>query len=568
MRLCAAWVGLGVAWCGSAQAQGLVLHEHVPDIAPDEAVLTLSAGRADPVAIEQDGQVLVAPDLSAPALDQPPMLAEPGDGALGEAPGQRSPTFTPDRITDLEGKLDYYATFKPVIAPFKRVTALDATALGARGSRMPVLVVADTRVRPVPIEGADAKPPDARPRDRFWGDATLDFSQGRTLPLPSVAPESRVLSVKTDPPVGVSIARDSADNFFITLDKGESTPVEPVRIAYLMDAPVTYFGGEIPAVALSALAGDAPPLDPELKRRGRALALELGVPEGADLRTAVHALTRHFRSFEESSEPPRDSGDIYSDLVRGKKGVCRHRAYAFVVTAHALGIPARFVQNEAHSFVEILLPGGLGYRRIDLGGAAQGLSAHGADNAPIYQTKVPDPLPRPAAYEESYSQLGLGTSGVDKPADAQLEGRWLPPAEGDPNGAVTSAAAPRALTGQAASPRAAEASDGPPEKARAPVAIELDALHTRVLRGQRLEVSGRITQLGPAARGQGIAGLRVEISFAAQARRDRLLLGIAVTGPDGAFSGSFGVPTDLELGDYRLIVLTPGDSEHAPAIAE
>jgi transglutaminase-like putative cysteine protease len=543
-----------------------VLHEHVPDINPNEAILTVSSGRADPVAIEQDGEVLMAPDLKEPALDQPPMLADPGDGELGEQPGQRSPSFTPDRITDLEGQLDYYETFTPIIAPFKRVTSLDATALGPAGARMPVLVIADGRLRPVAIEGADSAPPDARPRDRFWGEASLDFSRGRTLPLPSVSPESRILSLKTEPEIMLSVARDGADNFFIALDRNERVPSEPVRIAYLTDAPTSYFGGDIPALGLETLARFAPPLDAELKRRGRALARELGVQEGANLKTALHVLTEHFRAFEESSEPPTDTGDIYSDLVRGKKGVCRHRAYGFVVTAHALGIPARFVQNEAHSFVEVRLPGALGFRRIDLGGAAQGLNAHADKDAPVYQAKLPDTLPRPAAYEESYSQLGLGTSGVTQPADEQLEGRWLPPAEDDPNSAVSSAAAPRPLTGNAHDANAGSPTDGvAPPKPRAPLAITLDALRTRVLRGQRLELSGRITR---ASAVEGVAGLRVEVSFAAEDRRDRLLLGIAVTDATGAFSGSFGVPTDLELGDYRLVVLTPGDAEHAAAMAE
>jgi len=548
------------------RADGPVLHEHVPDIKADEAVLTISSGRADPVAIEQDGEVLMAPDLKEPALDQPPMLADPGDGELGEQPGQRSPSFTPDRITDLEGQLDYYETFTPIIAPFKRVTALDATALGPAGVRMPVLVVADGRTRPVAIEGADSAPPDARPRDRFWGDATLDFSRGRMLPLPSVSPESRILSLKSEPEVMLSITRDGADNFFIALDRNERTPSEPVRIAYLTDAPITYFGGDIPAVGIETLAAFAPPLDAELKRRGRALARELGVQEGADLKTALHALTEHFRAFEESSEPPRDTGDIYADLVRGKKGVCRHRAYGFVVTAHALGIPARFVQNEAHSFVEVRLPGAYGFRRIDLGGAAQGLNAHADKDAPVYQPKEPDALPRPAAYEESYSQAGLGTSGAEKPAGDQLAGRWLPPAEGDPSSAVSSAAAPRPLTGNAHDANAGSPTDGvTPPKPRTPLTVTLDALHTRVLRGQRLEVSGRVTRAGDS---QGVAGLRVEVSFAAEDRRDRLLLGIAVTSDNGAFLGSFGVPTDLELGDYRLVVLTPGDAAHAPAMAQ
>jgi len=59
-------VGLGEALCGNARAQvrpGPVLHEHVPDLRPDEAILAISEGRADPAAIEQDGQVLLAPDL-------------------------------------------------------------------------------------------------------------------------------------------------------------------------------------------------------------------------------------------------------------------------------------------------------------------------------------------------------------------------------------------------------------------------------------------------------------------------------------------------------------------------
>ena len=35
----------------------------------------------------------------------------------------------------------------------------------------------------------------------------------------------------------------------------------------------------------------------------------------------------------------------------------------------------------------------------------------------------------------------------------------------------------------------------------------------------------------------------------------------------GVFRGVFGVPPDLAVGDYRLIVRSPGDAEHAPAEA-
>jgi hypothetical protein len=47
-----------------------------------------------------------------------------------------------------------------------------------------------------------------------------------------------------------------------------------------------------------------------------------------------------------------------------------------------------------------------------------------------------------------------------------------------------------------------------------------------------------------------------------------MLLGIAVTDAQGHFRGRFGVPKDLDVGDYRLIVITPGDARYAPALAQ
>ena len=61
--------------------------------------------------------------------------------------------------------------------------------------------------------------------------------------------------------------------------------------------------------------------------------------------------------------------------------------------------------------------------------------------------------------------------------------------------------------------------------------------------------------------------MRVEVSLAAQGRRDRLLLGVTVSGAGGRFEASFGVPPDLAPGDYGLTVITPGDARHLPAIA-
>jgi hypothetical protein len=552
--LCAAWL----AAIARAGAEGPVLHEYVPNVGADEAILALSQSDGAPGAIEYGGEVLEAPEANTAELG-PPMVSTPGDGQLAEQAGQRSPSFRPDRLTSLEDSLDYHDAFNPSIAPFKRVTALDATRLDADGVT-PVLAISDARRRAVPIEEPEAAAPDPRPRDRFWGEATLDFSHGRVVPMPSVSPESRMLSLRAQPAADLAISRDAAGNFYAEL-RG-AAPAGNVFVSFLTDAPRAYFGARVPAARADALAAHVPPLDAGIAARARGFAKQqLGLTPSSDLGAALAALAGYFRAFEESSEPPPDTGDIYLDLARNKRGICRHRAYAFVVTAHALGIPARFVQNEAHSWVEVEVPR-LGFMRVDLGGAAHGLTAHNAADKPQYQPSEPDPWPRPASYEASYSLLGQSVTGVRKPGEAELTGRWVKP---DPSAGAAQAPDSAAFMSEPPAGGAAQPSEVRAAGAgRAPLSITLDQRHASVLRGRELHVTGRVQEAG----GAGVSGLRVEVSLAADDRKERMLLGVAVSGAGGAFEGVFGVPPDVAVGDYRLVVITPGDARHLPALAE
>jgi hypothetical protein len=183
------------------------------------------------------------------------------------------------------------------------------------------------------------------------------------------------------------------------------------------------------------------------------------------------------------------------------------------------------------------------------------MQAHNAHDRPAYQPAQPDPLPRPPAYEASYSLLGRNTSGTRKPADAELEGRWLPPA--DETAAVQAASSAAFMAG----PSASGARD---TQNRAPLAIALSERRHQVKRGGELALRGHVRDAG----GEGVAGLRIEISLASEQRRERMLLGVAVSDEGGEFEGSFGIPPDLAAGDYRLIVLTPGNDRYLPAIAE
>ena len=540
--------------CGAvAHAQGPVLHEYVPDVREDEPML-MTAGREEPAAITYDGEVIPAPQDGALGADERPMVAEAGDGTASEAPGQRSPTFRPDRITALEGTLGYYTVFTPAIAPFKRVTALDGVRLADDDGRTPVLSVHDPRTVPVPVVGALAPLPDDRERDRFWGSVVLDFTDGRRVPLPSVSPESRILTVRTEPSIQLRIEKDAADNFFAVAMA--APPSEQVRLTFLTDAPRGYFNAPIPDVPANSLAAEVPPMPASVKQRALRFASELGLSGDGALPDVLGELTRHFRSFEESDEPPDDTGDIYLDLCRGMRGVCRHRAYGFVITAQALGIPARFVMNEAHAWVEVKMPE-VGFMRIDLGGAAQGLEAHNADQRPLYRPVNADPLPRPLAYERSYSQAREQMQGLR--SDAQSSG--ANGATGRPTDGSPGTSDPGDATAYEEGPDAASEQPAPGEPPRARLRVAVDRTHYEVFRGRAIEVAGRVVA---DSGGEGVPRLRLEVLLVGDRE---VLLGVTVSRDHGYYRGTFGVPPELDVGDYRLVVRTPGNEDFLPATA-
>jgi hypothetical protein len=517
-------------------------HTYIEGFHTDELIAFVPKAQQAPVMV---GDNPVEPPRSGPLRkdEERPMLAGQGDGAFGDPPGRRSPAFRPDRITELEGTLGYYEVFTPGITPFKRVSALDGVTMQ---DGVPVLGVTDPMRQPVLIEGLASAPPDARVRDRFWGSVVLDFGEGSVVPLPSVSPESRILQLKAEPETALAIERDGADNFFaVALGK----PARQVRVTYVVDAPRSFFGTALPTTPTDALASQVHPLPESVASSALLFARELGVTRGMQVDVALRTLVEHFRSFEESKQPPRDTGDIYLDLSRGRRGVCRHRVYGFVITAQALGIPSRFVQNEAHAWAELLLPE-LGWLRLDLGGAARGLEAHAAGDRPSYQPQQPDPWPRPRAYEESYSRAFEAAAEA-----AALEGKMQ-------HGGQTRAAAEQRLK-----PTLAQRVSEPElsvDDDRKPLSLRVTRYLPEVMRGGALELEGEVR----GEQGVGVAGLRLEISLSELAAPRAVLLGVAVSDAQGRFTGKFAVPPQLDPSDYVLVVVTPGDATYRAARAE
>jgi transglutaminase-like putative cysteine protease len=517
-------------------------HTYIRDFRPEELAAFRPAGKQAAVLV---GGTAVDAPRGGPLrkADERPMLAGPGDGTLGDPPGRRSAAFRPDRITELEGTLGYYEVFTPGITPFKRVSALDGVAL-VDGT--PVLDLVEPARTPVVVEGLASTPPDARERDRFWGSVVLDFGEGPVVPLPSISPESRVLSLSSEPEAAIAIERDGADNFFAV---AIGNAPRQVRVTYVMDAPRSYFGAALPSVPSDVLASEVAPLPPTVARSGLTFARELGVTRGMPIDVALRALVDHFRSFEESKQPPRDTGDIYLDLSRGRRGVCRHRVYGFVITALALGIPTRFVQNEAHAWAELKLPE-LGWLRLDLGGAARGLEAHATGNRPPYQSSQPDPWPRPLAYEESYSRA-FEAANQAAAQEGKLEQGGMTRTRGDH-------ALKPTLAQHVSEPELA-IDDG-----RKPLALRVTRYVPEVMRGGAIEIEGEAR----GEQGVGIAGLRVEVSLSELEAPRAVLLGVTVSDSQGHFTGKFSVPPQLDPSDYALVVVTPGDHTYGAARAQ
>lgn len=530
-------------------------HTRIPNLSADEVAALVRAHRpiAPPLGDDASGPNMSNGLASAASESEP-------RGPSASPAGRRMADFSPDRETSFEGNADYFEVFSPAIAPYKRVSSLDAVVMGPDG-RTPVLAVASRRLEAVPIEDAARRIGDGRARDSFWGTVTLDFSGGTEIPLPSVSPESRVLGVLTEPNVELSFGRDSAGNYVARTRQSES---RSIAVRFLMDAPRDTFGGPIPDGDFSSIASRVPTMPESVRVRALRFAGELGLSRRSRYKAVVDTLVSHFRSFVESDVPPSDSGDTFSDLARGKRGVCRHRAYAFVITAQALGIPSRFLSNEAHAWVEVMLPSGT-WRRIDLGGAAAGLVPHRTANVPQYDARLPDALPTPPEYIEAYRVAAENARAAAASRAAESSASSASGVGGGAGGAAPVASLPASWRATETVPQAS-AGAAPRDRASnaSPVSLTLDDAPPSVFRGRQALITGRVAD----GAGAGAPSLRVEVSLVTS-RGDRFLpLGVTVTDERGRFAVTFSIPHDVPPGEYRLYVATPGDARYQPAAVE
>ena len=536
----------------------VVLHEPMPGPAAKKPGGPLvgdepRAGK-NPTAFTAGDKVLIEPSTDTQAASNEPIF---GDKS---AATDRQTEDTPDRQTGADSTLHYVAVFNPDVVPFKRLSALDTI------SDDYTMKIARTGLTEVPVGGKTD-----RSRDRFWGSLQVRLDGGDDIAIPSVAPDMRILSYEVERPRHLVFSKDGADNYYVRTDETGVTGVH--RLVFLADADAGYFAPSLPTgqrYTPGSVRRLAPPEIAPLVPAGVIAAAkvtldEIGIDDRTELSVAFNKLVGFVRAFEAKKLPSGSSGDIYRDLCDHKAGVCRHRSFAFMVTANALGIPTRYVTNEAHAFVEVWFPG-RNWQRIDLGGAAMRLEVSNAKDKTLHRPRAEDPFEKPREYTEGYTQLEGDIKGLsdqqlrDKHkavGDSPASGDFADPTQagGDPDADID----PGAIGPDPSLP--ARTSD--PKKLTPK--IEIFSASGVGYRGESMHVEGKVSVAGGP-----LADRAVDAFLAPSGRNGEasILIGRGTTEADGTFSLDLDLPAKLELRAYELYVSTREDVRYNPAISD
>jgi hypothetical protein len=530
-RAPAALAVAALAFTVSADASP-VLHERIaPDPRDDLAMGVVLDGNL-PAAIETPSGLVSAPDPRRPVGNARRSPTNAG-GTFDAATAGR---YVPDTDTRRPDVLPYDEPFTPSTAPFKRLVAFDAVDASF------MLVVSDPTLRPLTV--GEARQPGSGPEESFFADIVVRGAGDRPVRIPSVGPGARVLHARLGSgarDLEYALWHDGADNWFI------QTHEDVGRLVMELSIPRAAFGGELGDPLSAERRVPAPP--PEVLRSANTVAAAIGLDRSSPRRT-LSGLVSYFRSFTDSNDPPAGHGNAYLDLALSKKGVCRHRAYAFTVTAIGLGIPARMVMNEAHAWVEV--DDGALWRRIDLGGAGRALDAP-RDAAIVPYEPPADPYAWPPN-AESGEDLGRNGHAAGVPGAGFAHGT-------SPLGGGTSTAESGENDGSADhADRGGNAGDT--ASLGDSTRIVLDVAEGDVRRGAPVNVRGSVANGGdPCPR------ITVELALREappgpggriRQRGDALSIGTVATDDTGRFAGVLIVPFNVPAGDYEVVA-------HAPA---
>ncbi|WP_437735954.1 transglutaminase-like domain-containing protein [Sorangium sp. So ce1335] len=501
-----------------ADAQGSLLHEFIaPDPAEDVSLATTTLDGGLPAAIQTPSGLATAPDPQRPPSTQQQVYSNVGSDAGPEA------SYEPDRDTRRPNVERYDDPFSPATAPFKRLQAYDAVRADYS------LVVRDRDLKTIKADATVAAGDES-----FYGDIAVDLVPNEPVRIPTVGPDTRLVRMHVNPDTPVVVLRDGADNWFV-----RGTKSARVRLIVQLAIARATFGSEFADVDWGKLERYRAPQEASHEAAFRQVAQAIGISTAMRPRDVVQRMVEYFRSFAPSDDPPKGHGDIYLDLALSRKGVCRHRAFAFLVTALHIGIPSRMVVNEAHAWVEVF-DGSL-WHRIDLGGAALNMDQEIDPSRPPY---VPPPDP--------YSWPEQRDSGQDLADRTRAEQAQQGPA--GPAGSGSSPAAP-----PSAPPPPPTPANDPNERPAERTEVVVTALDRDIRRGFPLHLQGEISSNGAPC-----AHVRVDVILTGRSAPQGVTVGSLSTDDRGRYDDAVVIPRDVALGEYDLVIATPGDARCKP----
>ncbi|MBX3231837.1 MAG: transglutaminase domain-containing protein [Labilithrix sp.] len=386
----------------------------------------------------------------------------------------------------------------------------------------------------------------------------IDLAAGHKVRIPTVGPGTRVLHARAGigtQDVRFTLYKDGAENWFI---EGDTTA--RVRLVMQLAIARSAFGGEFGNPTRAELRA-VPPLPSNVQASAVVVQKKIGVSRSMPPRDIVTKLVAYFRAFQDSADEPKGQSDIYLDLALSQKGVCRHRSFAFLITALSLGIPARVVINEAHAWVEV--NDGHAWRRIDLGGA--GRMQHDPLSSNVSYEPPPDPFAWPQgstrgqdqadrARQESRTASSPSPSGSGSAAG----GNGGPPDPNKPGGVMSSGGGTVSSGGTSGGGTSSTALGSPTapgmpdERPASSLTMSLGGTDAR--RGAPLPVKGQVS-----ADGEPCGHVTVEVVLSSRTAGD-IPVGVLATDERGVYEGTLVLPSTVPLGDYEAHARTLGDA--------
>ena len=283
-----------------------------------------------------------------------------GDSAGNYLPGASDvPRAWPMDRDGRAGNVVIDEVFDPGLGAMKRLKAYDRILSDGQ-----TLDVASPQLRPAAVD------PTLQYTNFIEGSFNVQFRAEEPIPIFSPHPKARLESFSTDAtlPGSVTFFRDGADTLYALAHVDR---VVKLNLTFRVSRDYYSFDVSPGARVTEYPYGPAlprPVVPAKLQQDAQLVLARAGVQDTGNVKQVVDGLSAYFRSFTEGDiPPPTEVESLYLALALGEHGCCRHRAFAFMVTAQSVGIPTRVVVNEAHAFVEVATPDGH-WHQVNLGG--------------------------------------------------------------------------------------------------------------------------------------------------------------------------------------------------------